>query len=69
MFDEIAFRKYISDRGVKLKAVAEAMGVAPSTLYRKMKGELDFSRSEIQKCCDFFKVEEMNNIFFAKKVS
>lgn len=69
MFDEAAFRELILKRGVKLKAVAAAMGIRPSTLYRKMKGKLDFTRSEIQKCCDFFGVEELNYIFFAKKVS
>ena len=69
MFDEIAFRELVKSRGVKLKAVAEAMGIRPSTLYRKMKGQLDFTRNEIQLCCDFFNLDEMNSIFFAKKVS
>lgn len=69
MFDEIAFRQFVDKKGVKLKSVAAAMGMQPSTLYRKMKGQLDFSRSEIQKCCDFFGVKEMYNIFFADEVS
>ena len=69
MFDEVAFRKLVLERGLEFKAVAEAMGIRPSTLYRKMKGQLDFTRSEIQKCCDFFGVDELNYIFFAKNVS
>ena len=69
MFDRKAFERLISERGVKKKALAEALGIRPSTLYRKMCGTLDFTRSEIQKCCEFFKEEELNHIFFAKEVS
>ena len=69
MFDEKAFRELVSKRGFKLKADANALGIESSSLYRKMKGQLDFTRSEIQKCCDFFGLEEMNNIFFAKQVT
>jgi len=69
MFDYCAFTDYIRKRGVKLKAVAMAMGMSPSTLYRKATGKSDFTRAEIQKCCDFFGVRELNHIFFAEKVS
>lgn len=69
MFDRSAFRKLIADRGVKLKAVANAMGIEPTTLYRKELRGGDFTRSEIQKCCKFFGLDEMNYIFFAKEVA
>ena len=69
MFDRKAFERLIFERGVKKKAVADALGIRPSTLYRKMSGTLDFTRSEIQKCCEFFKVDDLNYIFFAKEVS
>ena len=69
MFDKDAFEKLILDRGVKKTAVAAAMGIRPSTLYRKMNGVFDFTRSEIQRCCDFFHVDNLNDIFFAKEVS
>jgi hypothetical protein len=69
LFDEDAFRSLVKCRGVKLKAVAAAMGMDPATLYRKMKGNFDFKRSEIQRCCDFFGLDEMNEIFFNRKVT
>lgn len=69
MYSDKAFCEYVKKRGVKFQAVAEAMGITPSTLYRKRKGQLDFSRTEIQKCCDFFGVKELNRIFFAPDVA
>lgn len=69
MFDRDEFVKYLKKRGVKLVAIAKALGVAPSTLYRKMQGESDFTRSEVQTCCEFLGVKELNHIFFASKVS
>ena len=65
MYNDEAFMALVNKRGVKLNAVAAAMGMQPSTLYRKRKGELDFTRSEIQACCDFFNLPEMNAVFFA----
>jgi len=69
MFSEKALRDLIAERGVKIKSVAAAMGIEPSTLYRKMKGQLDFTRTEIQRCCEFFGLDEMNDVFFAKEVA
>ena len=69
MFNYDAFLEYVKRRGVKLKAVAQAMGMSPTTLYRKATGKSDFTRAEIQRCCDFFGVKELNYIFFAQKVS
>ena len=68
-YNDKAFVKLVEERGVKFKAVAEAMGMAPATLYRKRKGILEFSRTEIQKCCEFFNLPNLNDIFFADKVS
>ena len=69
MFDKKAFLEFVRSRGVKMVAVAAAMGICPSTLYRKMGGTLDFTRAEIQRCCDFFHVDNLNHIFFAKEVT
>lgn len=69
MFDKTGFMELINQRGVKITALANAMGIRTSTLYRKMNGESDFTRAEIQKCCDFFHVREMNEIFFAPEVT
>ena len=69
MFDKNGFMAYIARRGVKMTAVARAMGICATTLYRKINGESDFTRAEIQRCCEFFNEREMNDIFFASKVS
>lgn len=69
MFDKNGFMAYVDKRGVKMTAVARAMGICTTTLYRKINGESDFTRAEIQRCCDFFNVREMNDIFFAQEVS
>lgn len=65
MYNDDAFMALVNERGVKLGAVAAAMGMNPATLYRKRKGEFDFTRAEIQACCEFFNLPEMNAVFFA----
>ena len=64
-YDDEAFQRLVKERGVKYQAVAAAMGIQPATLYRKRKGMLDFTRNEIQRCCEFFGLNDMNDIFFA----
>ena len=66
MYNDEAFMALVNERGVKLSAVAAAMGMHLTTLRRKRLGEVDFTRSEIQACCDFFNLPEMNAVFFAK---
>ena len=66
MFDVAAFRALIEKKGVKYTSLARAMGITKSTLYRKMVGLSDFTRSEIQACCDFLGEEEMNSVFLPK---
>lgn len=65
MYNDEAFMALVNERGVKLEAVALAMGIHPATLLRKRKGEAEFTRAEIQACCDFFNLPEMNAVFFA----
>lgn len=48
---------------------ADFLGISRSTLYRKLNGESDFFREEIQKSCQFFGVEDMTSYFFVKKVT
>ena len=69
MFDRKAFELLIEKRGVKITALAAAMKMGTSTFYRKLSGESEFTRSEIQLCCEFFGVDHLNHIFFAKEVS
>lgn len=73
MYDDKAFCEFIKSRGYKLSAVAKAMGMAASTLYRKRRGSLEFTLGEIQKFCIFCGEERMSTeicaIFFADKVA
>lgn len=47
MFNRNLFKAAVVKNGLTLKQVAEKIGVAEPTLYRKMSGESDFSRQEI----------------------
>ena len=69
MFDPNAFYELVRDRGVKMTAIAAALGISTPTLYRKLNGQSEFTRSEIQRCCEFFHEPNLNGIFFANKVS
>ena len=64
MFNELEFRSLAIKKGVKIPEIARAIGVSTPTLYRKMSGESDFYRAEIQAICDLFGVKDLNSIFF-----
>ena len=65
MFSDEVFCEFIAKRGVKLNAVARAMGISTTTLFRKRTGKSEFTIGEIRKCCECFGVKDMNEIFFA----
>lgn len=73
MFNDKAFRGYIDRKGLKLQTVAKAMGMSPVTLYKKRRGDSDFTLGEIQKFCLFCEGVNMNMelcvIFFGDKVA
>ena len=65
MFNEIEFRSLAIKKGIKIPQIAKAIGVSTPTLYRKMSGEGDFYRAEIQAICDLFEEKDLNYIFFS----
>ena len=73
MFNDLAFRDYCEKRGFKLCAVAKAMNMEPSTLYRKRRGELEFTVKEMQLFFVFsgedIESPDMKAIFFAPAVA
>lgn len=69
MYNDAVFIQIVREKGLKVSAVARAMGIPPATLYRKRKQQSDFLRSEIQRCAHLFSPEELNAIFFASEVS
>ncbi len=69
MFDENKFKAAVISNGKTLKDVASALNISTVTLYRKMSGESDFYRNEIEKCRDLLGSKNMTEIFFAKEVT
>lgn len=69
MFDEAKFKATVIENGKTLKDIAAALDISIVTLYRKMSGESDFYRSEIEKCCEALNTNNMSEIFFAHNVT
>lgn len=69
MFDKLKFLGKIKENGKTIQEVADFLGINATTLYRKMNGESDFYREEIQKLSEFLYLEEPIEIFFAKDVT
>ena len=65
MFDEKAFRRMVEDKNLTLDDVAKALDISKVTLYRKMSGESDFYRREMEQVRNLLQAVNMENIFFA----
>ena len=67
MFDKALFKYMVNRKQLTLSDVANQLGVSDATLYRKIKGESDFSRSEIQMLKSILEMttEESISVFFA----
>ena len=66
MFNEKLFRMALLREEVSLQQISELLDINLATLYRKMRGNSDFYRDEIQQICDFLHLElkEKEEIFF-----
>lgn len=61
----------IDSKGIKRKAVGEAIGMTYQGFLNKMQHKRDFTASEIQRLCEFLNIEsleEKERIFFAGDV-
>ena len=67
MFDKNKFKYYVSDRNETLGKVAEYLGINQATLTRKLNGESDFYRAEIQAVASMLHLshDEVTEIFLA----
>ncbi len=67
MFQRNEFEAEVKRNGLTLKAVAQSIGIDTATLYRKMKGDGDFYRNEIEKLIHLLNLsgEAVVRIFFA----
>ena len=48
MFKENLFKSKLAEKSITLREIAASIGCNEATLYRKMKGQSDFTRNEIQ---------------------
>ena len=68
MFQKNEFKAEVIRRGMTLDNVADALGINPASLHRKMNGASDFYRGEIEKIIKILHLsgEEVLRIFFAE---
>lgn len=64
MFNRMKFRIKVIEEGKTMRDVASFLGINTATLYRKMNGESDFFRSEIQELCTYLNIDNPREIFF-----
>lgn len=71
MFDESKFKYFVIKNGSNLTNTAKAINVTYSTLRRKMTGESDFTREEVQTLRDYLKMSptDVEEVFFAHKLA
>lgn len=67
MFNKNLFKSKYIEHNLKAADVAVILGINPATLARKMSGESDFTRNEIQlfRAALNLNAEEIANIFFS----
>jgi len=67
MFNKKALIEKIKEKGMTLESFAIELGVNSSTLYRKLNGESDFTRAEVQKSKKVLTLtlQEADDIFFS----
>lgn len=68
MFDKNKFKYSIMVKGKNLREVANVLNISSVTLWRKMNGESEFSREEIQTIKNMLNLtqNEAFEIFFAE---
>ena len=71
MLNKTLLTQFIKRAGLTQEAFASELGINYSTLFRKMTGESDFTRAEIQiaKKVLNLSLEEADAIFFAKALA
>lgn len=69
MFDQEKFFSCLKENKVSVQELAEMLEISRTTLYRKVSGESDFTRKEIQKCREIFGESVCDQIFFAVEVA
>lgn len=71
MFDRNKFRGKVVSEGLTIADVAGQLNINPTTLHRKISGESEFTRKEIQQLRSILNMsaEEIDAIFFADELA
>ena len=70
MTDSAALRGLIAERGLKLKYVAESLGLSQYGFQLKLDNKREFKTSEVSALCEILQIEslkEKERIFFANE--
>lgn len=70
MTDSEALRKLIESKGLKMKFVADYLGLSPYGFQLKMNNKQEFKTSEVAALCELLEINSLmtkEEIFFAKK--
>lgn len=67
MFNKKKFRASVIAAGFNMDAIAEQLNINPATLYRKINGSSDFTRTEIKELQKILSlnINDTMEIFFA----
>lgn len=71
MFDKALFLYHVTRKNMTLGAISTMLEINPATLTRKMSGESDFTRDEVQRLKKFLELSviDADKIFFAEKLA
>lgn len=71
MFDKALFLYHVARKNMTLGAVSTMLEINPATLTRKMNGESDFTRNEVQRLKKFLELSviDADKIFFAEELA
>ena len=71
MFDKTLFLYHVARKNMTLRAISTMLDINPATLTRKMSGESDFTRDEVQRIRKFLDLSVMDadKIFFAEELA
>lgn len=71
MFDKTLFLYHVARKNMTLGAISTMLDINPATLTRKMSGESDFTRDEVQRIRKFLDLSVMDadKIFFAEELA
>lgn len=67
MFKKNEFKAAMARKELSVADLAKELGIDPATLFRKISGQSDFYRNEIEKLCQLLELsaEDTLKIFFA----